>query len=510
MKKIVAIVVLAIFGGAWFWAANKFGHEVNQKYLPIIESEEVAGLVKLGEVKVQKYQFKIVLKDIKLFTDQKAVETTIDEAIIHYNFLTDSISVCSTGQKILIGSGKSAVYIQNPGIHLKVSRALVDLDLKRNFDFVLNIKPTEIIRSDNNLPLVSFNEFTTKFSSKLEDKESYKIKFKNKVTKLATYPGYSSYKYGIYQNFDSKLLDSSTKKPLDVSKFDTISDILDQINSLAGPEAFEVKIKLSANQEDLKQLKFLKYFAGDGIADFKFAIDVEQSNDIISQEGSIKLSSSDKMINYDISTKGNTLNQTAEKQEQLSSALAELLAKSFALEFGQDFKLNAQDFKPLIDALFQINNSNCSLKGFFKPETQKFKLDFDFGINEEKLSLALDEQALDIFEKDNRELDLKISDPAKFISESTKFTKDIALPLINKIGLGDIFSNIISDVVANIENNGFDALKVLNKNSDLKEGESFEMRFEVNDLGVIKINDKSIGEILADPRVVKFLNERDK
>jgi hypothetical protein len=508
MKKIIAIVVLVIFGGAWFWAANRFEHEVSQKYLPIIESEEVAGLVKLGEVKIQKYQFKIILKDLKLFTDQKDVETTIDEATIHYNFLTDSISVCSAGQKITIGSGKNSVYIQNPGINFKASRALIDLNLDKNIDFVLNIKPTEIIRADNNLPLVSFNEFTTKFSSKLEDKESYKIKFKNKVTKLATYKGYSSYKTGVYQNFDSKLLDSSTKKPLDVSKFDAISDILDQINSVAGPEDFEVEVKLSANKEDLKQLKFLKYFAGDGIADFKFAIDVEQSNDIISQEGSIKLSSSDKIINYDFVVKGNKVNQHADKNEQISSMLAELLAKLFNLD--KTITLNAQDFRPLIDALFQINNSNCSLKGFFKPETQKFKLDFDFGINEEKLSLVLDEQALDVFEKDNRELDIKISDPAKLISESTKFTKDIALPLINKIGLGDIFSNIISDVVANIENNGFDALKVLNKNPDLKDGESFEMRVEVDDLGVMKINNKSIGEILQDPRITKFLNERDK
>jgi hypothetical protein len=60
--------------------------------------------------------------------------------------------------------------------------------------------------------------------------------------------------------------------------------------------------------------------------------------------------------------------------------------------------------------------------------------------------------------------------------------------------------------VSNVENNGFDALKVFSKNQNLEAGDKMETDFifELKNLNV-KINDKSFLDLITNPNILKFL-----
>jgi hypothetical protein len=109
---------------------------------------------------------------------------------------------------------------------------------------------------------------------------------------------------------------------------------------------------------------------------------------------------------------------------------------------------------------------------------------------------------------------IKVSDPYKLINSIVDFTETAIYPIVIKAtspihttGENDRLKQLIN----NVKDNGFKALGALNKEVELKPGDSLvtDLHFDPKEFE-FKVNNKTFIDIITDERVIPFLKDMPK
>jgi len=516
-KKIGILAVAAVFGITWFVLANKFEDKVRTVYLPILQEQKEKGLIEvdLDSIKIHKYKFAVAITNFVIFPKSDIFQTKLDGISLFYNPLTKDISVSSFGNKVSIGSGETEIYIAKPSFSTKISGSVFQGNMN-DIHVTFNSAPQQILRSADQLPLITDKGTSYEIIGKLDEKTNqYLLKLVANTKGISITRNYFKWSHQLTsKNFEITQED----QPLT----DFLNDIAADYYYATVPDNLidsNMNVLIAANKSHLENI--FKFIQGkirfEELAStlaknfnphkelFDIAILASYGNNLFNNKLSFNLSGDGIEVkgNFDIE---DNKNYPKDRVEEIAKLTAELLSKIFNKITEDNLikskGLKTEDFINLANSLIDIKNAKFSTNLVYKIEDSITDANLQFGINEYGMDLAISNK-----DKERYNGILTLSDPFKIINAKTKFAHEIVLPLIEKMsGDNKTSLNIMQKYISNIESNAFEALKVFSKIPELTQGDKFEADFSYEPKSFsLKINNKSFLEIITDEKIVKFL-----
>lgn len=516
-KKIGILAVAAVFGITWFVLANKFEDKVRTVYLPILQEQKEKGLIEvdLDSIKIHKYKFAVAITNFVIFPKSDIFQTKLDGISLFYNPLTKDISVSSFGDKVSIGSGETEISIAKPSFSTKISGSVFQGNMN-DIHVTFNSAPQQILRSADQLPLITDKGTSYEIIGKLDEKTNqYLLKLVANTKGISITRSYFKWSHQLTsKNFEITQED----QPLT----DFLNDIAADYYYATVPDNLidsNMNVSIAANKSHLENI--FKFIQGkirfEELAStlaknfnphkelFDIAILASYGNNLFNNKLSFNLSGDGIEVkgNFDIE---DNKNYPKDRVEEIAKLTAELLSKIFNKITEDNLikskGLKTEDFMNLANSLIDIKNAKFSTNLVYKIEDSITDANLHFGINEYGMDLAISNK-----DKERYNGILTLSDPFKIINAKTKFAHEIVLPLIEKMsGDNKTSLNIMQKYISNIESNAFEALKVFSKIPELTQGDKFEADFSYEPKSFsLKINNKSFLEIITDEKIVKFL-----
>jgi len=516
-KKIGILAVAAVFGITWFVLANKFEDKVRTVYLPILQEQKEKGLIEvdLDSIKIHKYKFAVAITNFVIFPKSDIFQTKLDGISLFYNPLTKDISVSSFGDKVSIGSGETEISIAKPSFSTKISGSVFQGNMN-DIHVTFNSAPQQILRSADQLPLITDKGTSYEIIGKLDEKTNqYLLKLVANTKGISITRNYFKWSHQLTsKNFEITQED----QPLT----DFLNDIAADYYYATVPDNLidsNMNVSIAANKSHLENI--FKFIQGkirfEELAStlaknfnphkelFDIAILASYGNNLFNNKLSFNLSGDGIEVkgNFDIEY---NKNYPKDRVEEIAKLTAELLSKIFNKITEDNLikskGLKTEDFMNLANSLIDIKNAKFSTNLVYKIEDSITDANLHFGINEYGMDLAISNK-----DKERYNGILTLSDPFKIINAKTKFAHEIVLPLIEKMsGDNKTSLNIMQKYISNIESNAFEALKVFSKIPELTQGDKFEANFSYEPKSFsLKINNKSFLEIITDEKIVKFL-----
>ncbi len=516
-KKIGILAVVAVLGITWFVLANKFEDKVRTVYLPILQEQKEKRLIEvdLDSIKIHKYKFAVAITNFVIFPKSDIFQTKLDGISLFYNPLTKDISVSSFGDKVSIGSGETEIYIAKPSFSTKISGSIFQGNMN-DIHVTFNSAPQQILRSADQLPLITDKGTSYEIIGKLDEKTNqYLLKLLANTKGISITHDYFKWSHQLTsKNFEITQED----QPLT----DFLNDIAADYYYATVPDNlidFNMNVSITANESHLENI--FKFIQGkirfeelvSTLAKnfnphkelFDIAILASYGNNLFNNKLSFNLSGDGMEVkgNFDIE---DNKNYPKDKVEEIAKLTAELLSKIFnKITKGNLIKskgLKTEDFMNLAHSLIDIKNTKFSTNLTYEIENSITDVNLHLSMNEYSMDLAISNK-----DKGRYNGILALSDPFKIINAKTKFAHEIALPLIEKMSGDDKTSlNIMQKYISNIESNAFEALRVFSKIPELTQGDKFEADFSYEPKGFsLKINNKSFLKIITDEKIVKFL-----
>ena len=516
-KKIGILAVVAVLGITWFVLANKFEDKVRTVYLPILQEQKEKGLIEvdLDSIKIHKYKFAVAITNFVIFPKSDIFQTKLDGISLFYNPLTKDISVSSFGDKVSIGSGETEIYIAKPSFSTKISGSVFQGNMN-DIHVTFNSAPQQILRSADQLPLITDKGTSYEIIGKLDEKTNqYLLKLVANTKGISITRNYFKWSHQLTsKNFEITQED----QPLT----DFLNDIAADYYYATVPDNLidsNMNVSIAANKSHLENI--FKFIQGkirfEELAStlaknfnphkelFDIAILASYGNNLFNNKLSFNLSGDGIEVkgNFDIE---DNKNYPKDRVEEIAKLTAELLSKIFNKITEDNLikskGLKTEDFMNLANSLIDIKNAKFSTNLVYKIEDSITDANLHFGINEYGMDLAISNK-----DKERYNGILTLSDPFKIINAKTKFAHEIVLPLIEKMsGDNKTSLNIMQKYISNIESNAFEALKVFSKIPELTQGDKFEADFSYEPKSFsLKINNKSFLEIITDEKIVKFL-----
>lgn len=516
-KKIGILAVAAVFGITWFVLANKFEDKVRTVYLPILQEQKEKGLIEvdLDSIKIHKYKFAVAITNFVIFPKSDIFQTKLDGISLFYNPLTKDISVSSFGDKVSIGSGETEISIAKPSFSTKISGSVFQGNMN-DIHVTFNSAPQQILRSADQLPLITDKGTSYEIIGKLDEKTNqYLLKLVANTKGISITRNYFKWSHQLTsKNFEITQED----QPLT----DFLNDIAADYYYATVPDNLidsNMNVSIAANKSHLENI--FKFIQGkirfEELAStlaknfnphkelFDIAILASYGNNLFNNKLSFNLSGDGIEVkgNFDIE---DNKNYPKDRVEEIAKLTAELLSKIFNKITEDNLikskGLKTEDFINLANSLIDIKNAKFSTNLVYKIEDSITDANLHFGINEYGMDLAISNK-----DKERYNGILTLSDPFKIINAKTKFAHEIVLPLIEKMsGDNKTSLNIMQKYISNIESNAFEALKVFSKIPELTQGDKFEANFSYEPKSFsLKINNKSFLEIITDEKIVKFL-----
>lgn len=516
-KKIGILAVAAVFGITWFVLANKFEDKVRTVYLPILQEQKEKGLIEvdLDSIKIHKYKFAVAITNFVIFPKSDIFQTKLDGISLFYNPLTKDISVSSFGDKVSIGSGKTEISIAKPSFSTKISGSVFQGNMN-DIHVTFNSAPQQILRSADQLPLITDKGTSYEIIGKLDEKTNqYLLKLVANTKGISITRNYFKWSHQL------------TSKNFEITQED--QPLTDFLNEIAADYYYatvpdnlidsNMNVSIAANKSHLENI--FKFIQGkirfEELAStlaknfnphkelFDIAILASYGNNLFNNKLSFNLSGDGIEVkgNFDIE---DNKNYPKDRVEEIAKLTAELLSKIFNKITEDNLikskGLKTEDFINLANSLIDIKNAKFSTNLVYKIEDSITDANLHFGINEYGMDLAISNK-----DKERYNGILTLSDPFKIINAKTKFAHEIVLPLIEKMsGDNKTSLNIMQKYISNIESNAFEALKVFSKIPELTQGDKFEANFSYEPKSFsLKINNKSFLEIITDEKIVKFL-----
>ena len=516
-KKIGLFAVVTVLGITWFVLANKFEDKVRTVYLPILQEQKEKGLIEvdLDSIKIHKYKFAVAITNLVIFPKSDIFQTKLDGISLFYNPLTKDISVSSFGDKVSIGSGETEISIAKPSFSTKISGSVFQGNMN-DIHVTFNSAPQQILRSADQLPLITDKGTSYEIIGKLDEKTNqYLLKLVANTKGISITRNYFKWSHQLTsKNFEITQED----QPLT----DFLNDIAADYYYATVPDNLidsNMNVSIAANKSHLENI--FKFIQGkirfEELAStlaknfnphkelFDIAILASYGNNLFNNKLSFNLSGDGIEVkgNFDIE---DNKNYPKDRVEEIAKLTAELLSKIFNKITEDNLikskGLKTEDFINLANSLIDIKNAKFSTNLVYKIEDSITDANLHFGINEYGMDLAISNK-----DKERYNGILTLSDPFKIINAKTKFAHEIVLPLIEKMsGDNKTSLNIMQKYISNIESNAFEALKVFSKIPELTQGDKFEADFSYEPKSFsLKINNKSFLEIITDEKIVKFL-----
>jgi len=516
-KKIGIFAVVAVLIITWFVLANKFEDKVRTVYLPILQEKKEKGLIEVdfNNIEIHKYKFAVAITNFVIFPQSDIFQTKLDGISFFYNPLTKNLSVSSFGDRISIGSGETEMYIANPSFSTQISGSVFQGNMN-DIHVTFNSAPQQILRSADQLPLITDKGTSYEIIGKLDEKTNqYLLKLVANTKGISITRNYFKWSHQLTsKNFEITQED----QPLT----DFLNDIAADYYYATAPDNLidsNMNVSIAANKSHLENI--FKFIQGkirfEELAStlaknfnphkelFDIAILASYGNNLFNNKLSFNLSGDGIEVKGNFYIEDNK-NYPKDRVEEIAKLTAELLSKIFNKITEDNLikskGLKTEDFMNLANSLIDIKNAKFSTNLVYKIEDSITDANLHFGINEYGMDLAISNK-----DKERYNGILTLSDPFKIINAKTKFAHEIVLPLIEKMsGDNKTSLNIMQKYISNIESNAFEALKVFSKIPELTQGDKFEADFSYEPKSFsLKINNKSFLEIITDEKIVKFL-----
>lgn len=512
MLLLVGIIVVIVI--SWIVLANKFEDTVQNTYLPFLKQQQEKGLVEFDheKIRVHKYSFKITMDNLTIFSKSEIFKTSFEQISIWINPIAENIIASSSG-RASFSSGDTQIYSKEP-ITVKITRTILDGNID-NVRFTLEGKPLELFSAADDSSILFSQDYDTTIIGKLDEKTNlYSLKLLDNAKELKMTGGYFKWSSDLMNKI------YNAKKPDQGNALNKFIASYYEVVNLQEPIEYKGSYVVAISKEKLKEIyhmvasnyesmsgSSIEFIGGISAIFSKFDVKKELFNislnsryrsNVHNNRTSLVLSSDGKEIRGNVGFFSNS-NYKKDEIEKVTLLMSQSFTNIFNdLKISQTLLTNT-DFTKLADYFANIKNLDINANLLYKIESSDFDSNFKVALNE--YTAELNSQG-----KDNKSYTgtLKLSDPMKLINAKTKFVHEAVLPLVQKtVDSSKVNVEQLKKLVANVETNGFEVLKVFN-NSAISD--SFETSFSFEpEKFEFKINDKSLLSIITDDRIVKFL-----
>jgi len=514
MKKAgtILVILLIIITGMWFYLANKFEKIVLNELLPIItDSNDPIMKADLNSVVIKKFKFKLTLKSITIFPRINYLKVKSDEITIGYNPFTDNIYAHFNGKKLSVGTGKTKVYILNPNQTIEFNHSIFKNGLK-DIDLKITSKNLSIYLANNDELISKTANSKFKFSNSLKSDEFYYINLDVDLNDLKMN---TESKYLI--NLLKKLVPKSTQRDLSLNKKDLqIINYCYKIAKKSNPINYNTKYSIKLGKEHVNNIiasikgekKLLEAYSEFNFTEDNYSLEVIEhtTNSVLNHSSSLSFTGDGKKIIANV----NTILQRSYTNEQKRAItnITNILLKSSAINIlntlNIDLDVTNKDFKKLAEKLTNLEKVIIDFNINYDITSSNLNHSLDIGINNFLISTIGAVKNKIYVGQTN------ITTPSIMINNIFDTYESTLKPFLEKITnkTNKLRLQPLNQLMNNIKDNGFNALAVFHKESELKENDPLITDITVNLKGFnLKINNIAFFKLLTDERLVKFLKK---
>lgn len=508
LLSILGLVLVATLS-TWYYLACKFEKQVADVILPKINAEDSFITADLDSVIIDKFKFRITLKDVSIHPKTQYFAITTDQMMVSYIPFSNNVTLTFNGNKLTTNIGEISVYSPSPSDIVTFNKELLDGDFNDiNITWATPKEESIYLASDDQF-ISSTTSSNVSFSSKLSD-GNYSINTQCDHDGMLRNPDFE------FLN----LIPESLRKKMDLNNnYSSTNDRLSKINKYfrtlieqTGPQNHSGEYSIILSEEKMKEI--LSVFQGkSGLSatfneafftkdDYSVSLKQNTGNASLNNAISININNDGTKINSDINASC-TSNYSNEQGQEAILLTNEALAADDALKA----LYTASDFTPLSTTILDLNKLKFKLNAEYDLASGDFTSHTNIGLND--FNTDIDSSfAQDIFN-----LTTTIKTP-KLLIDSAMNLYDVGVkPLLDKnTELTDATEvQNIDLIVTNIRDNGFNALATLHNNDELKESDALVSNLIVSlSPFSIKLNDKSLMRILTDARMQTLLQAMPK
>lgn len=517
MKKLgfIAAILLVIIAGVWFYLANNFEKMAKEELLPKIQDNDSIITANLDSVMIEKFRFRLTLKDVTIFPESQYFVTSSDQMAVSYNPFTDKITICFNGEKLSTGSGKTAIYIPSPNQRINFNKSLLKHELD-DINITMTSKDSSMYFSEDNKLISSTTGSNFNFSSRLDSDDMYYIDLSFNANDMDINPDSKYFEY-LLKSFLPKDIQNNIN--LDDNSF-SFTNYYYKMTEKTGPVSYSTKYSIKLGKDHvqgiLDSLKGKKEFS-DIYKEFSFteenySISIKENvnNTMLKDSAILYFAGDGSKINANMDMSFNR-NYTDEQKKAITTItkdflyeLMKALAADDKSSFKIDFNIEADDLMPVSTLLTNIEKQHLAFNVVYDITSTNFDHSLKIGLNNftTKLTGAKEDKVYSA--------DINISTPMILVDGVTNFYNTGIRPLLAKNMLKDNAAGIkaFDQIMKNIKDNGFNALAAFHNSEELKENDTLISSIIFNPQGFnLKINDKNFFKLLADERIVKFLQD---
>lgn len=496
--SIILFVLFIIFLGAWYYSANKF--EKMAKELLLSDDAKISEFVeyKKDDVVIEKFKFKVLLKDIHIKQYLGYIDVVSDQAQICYSPISSKISVHFNGNKLLQTIDDISVYIPSPDYKVILKGSILNGKFDNAQINAIELKSSCYLQENDEFMLKS-DSAKTDLVTKLVD-GVYRISLKTKVE-------------GFVSNTELdyfKLIPEKLRHFLNINKnSDNASPLLlkkyrKALMSNTGPIDSTGNFDISISENLVNQI--IDLVKGRGDISFlmdkefwkneKFSLfsEVTLHNNSIEESVNISFNIDNGQIDYKIAS-----NDYSKYSNEVKEGLV-IASNNFLSKNIPNANYEPSDFTGLSNNILDLNSFNFSAEGNFNLSEDKYDSVVNIGINKFKTEFKIANSP------NNLVFEAKINNPKLLIDSAVNLYDDGIKSLLAKNNNAEQLQNA-ELIVSSLRNNGFDAIAVFHSGETLSEGDEFLLKADITPPFSAKVNGKNFLSIITDQRVQKFMKE---
>jgi len=528
MKKLVLIItaLFLVVAAGWFYAANKFEKIVQEEIFPKVKEASWID-ANLDSAVIEKFHFKVMLGKVNLFSKSDGVDID-SKATIKYNPFNDNITLLLEGKHLLKAPGEQGVYSLSPKQKITFDRAVLS-GTTNEFEFKITSHDFVLYSARDDQVIFSSDKAIIEFSNTLEKDEVYDLRFKMGASGMMINPD-SKYTQYLIEDFGKEYADKAPKTlPLILSKLmDYLYGAKDKKDARDYTANYSFKLEKGIVDEYIDSLRkdgvgdlkvFDKLDPSNGVGKFSFQGTELYENKAAKDSGSIRVGIDGTRVNIkgDIAMIRNY--NDSQKQEFIDqsklfiSDVAKILDNDPEMNFTLDGKkisaskrIDNMDFAGLLSIFANNREISLSLDVSADSDPQGIKFDHSVKLVLNDLIIKSNGDANDERYKGN----ISVATPDILVNGITNLYDNGIKPLLVQASGSDTSEMVkYSDkVIANIKDNGLDALSVLHKNDKFNPSDKLESDIVIYPKHfTFTVNDKNVLSIISDAKVLKFLNQ---
>lgn len=507
-KKILSLMLIPIaMIGAWIYTAFQFQAVVMNNIIPKLNNSEFGITTNTDAIEINKFFFRVHLKDTVLFAGNDLMKTTINNMHISYNpFHSEYALVLDKDAKIVMGTGKYAHNIAAKRLVIVSNKELIQGN-PYNLQIWLEAKDLTAKSTLNDEQLLAkADNVEIDLTTEQDDDDMLTVSLSITEGGVRVESQMMEYTEAVVDYFTSqspalKKTDFEKKLMKLVYKYNAqMMDVLGDINT-----NYKYNLTLNKNTwQDIflaatRQKTFEEVFGKFDFIKDAYSLDAteETGNELFAIKSTFNAVNDDGEIKVDGKI-DSSCNFNAEQKDKLSLATQDLFAgliKQFEFLNANNGAVSGKDFKALSTRLIGVNNVVLDFSGSYKAENSEIK--HNLGVKLDGFEFSASGETVD----NKHSGKFAVNTPELLTSGLIELYGDLK-PVLAKL---DLDTQYVQGIADNIKNNGKDFISVFNKNANANEKSETDLLIDLTTFD-FKINDRAISELLKDPRAEKFLN----